>query len=1117
MSTKPINLINKTHLAITKQNLVSPRQCILITISGGQDSLCLFFIVLHLKNQWKWHFGLLYCNHFWQIDSFYANSLVLKLGFSFLIPAYLSLPSDNIFSEQKSRIWRYQQFERLSNFYKYETVFTGHTSTDRIETVFIQLLRGTGTRGLSTLDWIRPISRDKLTVSRFSPEVVQHSSFPLCVPIKNVKSANLFKDKNLSLDHQFFQIKFCNQFFLRFQISFLKSNFFYKIKNTRPTLKQTFEQDFLQRFPEKKNKALLENQSFLSEAKSSFQRLSLNLNLPLPLLKPSFLTLFVVTDKVMINEQDNQPHSKNLVNQICLITKEEGLTKVYKVTNLAFEPSYGINRGKNTVALQPNDQSIFYQNTNWIYDKFLFLTLEKTTILTPLYKLNYYFSKKNLLLRSLYNTRYFIFDNYKTFFRLKNLNRLGPNKVRDQRNLNTSTFHCFSSYDYNRNIINLSSRQSQKLSRLRLNLSPLTLRVFLISLLQMNSRTFTTSFTRSTSFIISPRIIFRRYFIQRQVSTVVDKIKFFFSLTYNHRLKSSVKPTFKHYIRSQHDKPSSFIFKTVILNKKPSKILLKYLRTSYWIKFKKNFAELEVFKLKNVCYFKITPFLITSYFFLSNYQQAGILQILYPSITLSFWHEAVESQIMFDNWMFSKQGSGEEKKDLTYTAKLNSVLNVSSLNTPEKNKNLALFLNTNQKWKSGFFLWPKYKFKRHRQRHNRVINRRLITGDNSFFSHGNIAKENSFKKTKNNAKFSNTLNLVTRRKIKAVINCRQLYSKDKTKKFLSRNFLLLNKPIYQMKDYTILFSLPNRYGLICKLNNNIPLVLPNQRGFRLHEGNTKQCFVVRPLLFINRFDLKKLCAFWQLPIYPDQTNEKLVYFRNRIRKQLLPLLRFFFNPQIDKLFLQFAEIANTEQLYLEGLSMHLQQEFQITTTNTFELNLSVFNFIPIAIQRRLLKQFLNQYFTKQIKFFHIQILLNGVSKRKKSPSKLHKQLRDKAHLINRKKFKSGYQIFPEVILIKSLNILSTKEKKSLEPPKVPKLTNKIRSAFFKNFLFVKQGTSTKPPLSRNLVNLDKKLKVRNIFSGKNKLETPQILFFSGVGTCFITSRRFILLSNFLIV
>ena len=167
-----ISLINQTNKTITNQNIIKSRQFILITISGGQDSLCLFFILLQLKKQWKWDLGISYCNHFWQIDSFYTNSLVFKLGLLFSIPAYLNLPSEDIFSEQKSRTWRYRQFERLNYFYNYDIIVTGHTATDRIETILLHLTRGTSTRGLSTLNWIRDLPRnDKKTKRSFTWEI----------------------------------------------------------------------------------------------------------------------------------------------------------------------------------------------------------------------------------------------------------------------------------------------------------------------------------------------------------------------------------------------------------------------------------------------------------------------------------------------------------------------------------------------------------------------------------------------------------------------------------------------------------------------------------------------------------------------------------------------------------------------------------------------------------------------------------------------------------------------------------------------------------------------------------------------------------------------------------
>ena len=81
--------------------------------------------------------------------------------------------------------------------------------------------------------------------------------------------------------------------------------------------------------------------------------------------------------------------------------------------------------------------------------------------------------------------------------------------------------------------------------------------------------------------------------------------------------------------------------------------------------------------------------------------------------------------------------------------------------------------------------------------------------------------------------------------------------------------------------------------------------------------------LVRPLIETTRFDLKKLCQIWNLPIYPDVTNQSLISTRNRIRLQLLPILRFFFNSQVDTIFAQFAQINLQEQDFLSYLTTRL--------------------------------------------------------------------------------------------------------------------------------------------------------------------------------------------------
>ena len=77
---------------------------------------------------------------------------------------------------------------------------------------------------------------------------------------------------------------------------------------------------------------------------------------------------------------------------------------------------------------------------------------------------------------------------------------------------------------------------------------------------------------------------------------------------------------------------------------------------------------------------------------------------------------------------------------------------------------------------------------------------------------------------------------------------------------------------------------------------------------------------IRPLLSLNRFDISKLCFFWQLPVYPDKSNQKLNFLRNRVRKQLIPLIKFFFNVRIEHVLLQFAEIFSAEDSYMSQIS-----------------------------------------------------------------------------------------------------------------------------------------------------------------------------------------------------
>lgn len=127
----------------------------MLAISGGQDSACLIGMAAQMREQWRCSFGIISCNHLWQRDSFHGLFHVCRLAFLIRQPIYFVVAPFNILNEANARGWRYNSLQRIGGFYHFSTVCTGHTASDRIETVFFNFVRGSGTRGLSSLGWNR--------------------------------------------------------------------------------------------------------------------------------------------------------------------------------------------------------------------------------------------------------------------------------------------------------------------------------------------------------------------------------------------------------------------------------------------------------------------------------------------------------------------------------------------------------------------------------------------------------------------------------------------------------------------------------------------------------------------------------------------------------------------------------------------------------------------------------------------------------------------------------------------------------------------------------------------------------------------------------------------------
>ena len=146
-----VYLIDKIRNFIIYQNLIYYNQLILIAISGGQDSACLLLIILQLKKQFELQIGLIYCNHLWKTANLSQLIHILKFSYILSQPLYFSTYFTKVFNETKSRNRRYKVLARVAEFYSYSTILTGHTKTDYLETVLLNLFRGSSSEGMVSL------------------------------------------------------------------------------------------------------------------------------------------------------------------------------------------------------------------------------------------------------------------------------------------------------------------------------------------------------------------------------------------------------------------------------------------------------------------------------------------------------------------------------------------------------------------------------------------------------------------------------------------------------------------------------------------------------------------------------------------------------------------------------------------------------------------------------------------------------------------------------------------------------------------------------------------------------------------------------------------------------
>ena len=124
-------------------------------------------------------------------------------------------------------------------------------------------------------------------------------------------------------------------------------------------------------------------------------------------------------------------------------------------------------------------------------------------------------------------------------------------------------------------------------------------------------------------------------------------------------------------------------------------------------------------------------------------------------------------------------------------------------------------------------------------------------------------------------------------------------------------------------------------------------------AMRAREG-----IIVRPLLKIPRTAIRKYAKERAISYRDDQSNLDLEFTRNRVRYQLLPLLREHFNPAITQTLVQSAELVGEDEQFMDELSETLYRRFVKESSAGVSIASTEFLEFPNALQRRVLRSML---------------------------------------------------------------------------------------------------------------------------------------------------------------
>jgi tRNA(Ile)-lysidine synthase len=151
------DLVSTVRETMQRYRMVSPRDTILAAVSGGPDSVCMFHVLLDLREEMGFDVKVAHLDHQFRgeesrRDADFVAELADRFGVECFtheenVPRFLM--SNAMSAQDAARVLRYQFLVKTSKLEYCQRIATGHNADDQAETVIMRVLRGAGPDGLA--------------------------------------------------------------------------------------------------------------------------------------------------------------------------------------------------------------------------------------------------------------------------------------------------------------------------------------------------------------------------------------------------------------------------------------------------------------------------------------------------------------------------------------------------------------------------------------------------------------------------------------------------------------------------------------------------------------------------------------------------------------------------------------------------------------------------------------------------------------------------------------------------------------------------------------------------------------------------------------------------------